>query len=546
MSDARETLCNAVDGSVLMGHMRELARWVKLSGTPDELSSLRYFQARMDEYGYRTELLLHDAYISLPGAARVDVDNQALASITHAFSRSSPSDGVTGRLVYVGDGEAADFAGKDVRGAIVLTEGIASPGQAARSSAAGAVGQVQISPHEHLHEMCVSPVWGNPSPETLAELPSTVVCTVSYADGGTLRERLARGEAPRVTLHAEVDTGWRKTPLLVAELDGPAADGPFVLFSGHHDTWYYGVMDNGGANATMLETARLMARDRGTWRRGLRLCFWSGHSHGRYSGSTWYADQHWTELEQRCAVHVNVDSTGGVGATVVGNTASAPELCALAADAIRARAGQDFAGKRMSRSSDQSFWGIGIPAMYGALSEQPPSPVKMRNALGWWWHTPHDTLDKIDPANLVRDTQVYVHTLHRLLTDKALPLDFAAHAGVLLEELAALREALGERFDLGGLIAAAEGLRAAASAGGASDHALMWASRALDPLYYTTGDRFAHDPALPLPAWPVLQPLRDLAKMVAGTDEARFLAVSATRGRNRLLHALGVATAVLA
>ena len=87
-----------------------------------------------------------------------------------------------------------------------------------------------------------------------------MVCTVSNADGGTLRERLARGEQPRVTLHAEVDTGWRKTPILVAELDGPAdADGPFVLFSGHHDTWYFGVMDNGAANATMLEVARLLA-----------------------------------------------------------------------------------------------------------------------------------------------------------------------------------------------------------------------------------------------------------------------------------------------
>ena len=155
-------------------------------------------------------------------------------------------------------------------------------------------------------------------------------------------------------------------------------------------------MDNGAANATMLEVARLTARERTEWRRGLRLCFWSGHSHGRYSGSTWYADQNWDELERRCAVHVNVDSTGGVGAVVLKNAAAAPELVALAGDAIGEQAGSEYAGKRMSRSSDQSFWGIGIPAMFGALSEQPPAPVKMRNALGWWWHTPHDLLDKID------------------------------------------------------------------------------------------------------------------------------------------------------
>jgi hypothetical protein len=243
---------------------------------------------------------------------------------------------------------------------------------------------------------------------------------------------------------------------------------------------------------------------------------------------------------------VNVDSTGGVGATVLKNTAAAPELIGLAGDAIGEQASSEYAGKRMSRSSDQSFWGIGIPAMFGALSEQPPAPVKMRNALGWWWHTPHDLLDKIDEKNLVRDTRVYVHTLWRLLTDPVLPLDFAAHARVLLEELGKLRSSLGDRFSVNDLITAAETLRDKATGGGHSDTALMRASRALAPVYYTSGDRFAHDPALPLPAWPVLDPLRKLGKVAPGTDSARFLTVSATRGRNRLAHALREATEAFA
>jgi hypothetical protein len=131
-----------------------------------------------------------------------------------------------------------------------------------------------------------------------------------------------------------------------------------------------------------------------------------------------------------------------------------------------------------------------------------------------------------------------VHTLWRLLTDPVLPLDFAAHARALLEELGTLRASLGDRLSVDSLIAGAEGLRDKAAAGGQSDAALMRASRALAPVYYTSGDRFAHDPALPLPAWPVLDPLRKLAKTAHGTDSARLLAVSATRGRNRLAHAL--------
>ena len=109
-----------------------------------------------------------------------------------------------------------------------------------------------------------------------------------------------------------------------------------------------------------------------------------------------------------------------------------------------------------------------------------------------------------------------------------------------------MRASLGERCGVDGLIAAATHLRDKAEAGGHSDAALMRASRALAPVYYTSGDRFAHDPALPLPAWPVLDPLRRLAKTAPGTDSARFLAISATRCRNRLAHALREATQVLA
>ncbi len=532
-----QSLCDAVDGAVLMRHIGEFARWIKLSGSEGEADSLRYVRARLDEYGFATQLLHHDAYISLPGRSLVQVDNAALRCITHSFSRAAP-DGVRGRLVHVGAGSDADFAGRDVRGCIVLVDGIATPPVSLRASRAGAIGQLHISPHEHLHEMCISPVWGNPSAETVGELPSTVVCSVLLSDGATLRERLARGEQPAVMLQAEVDTGWRKTPILVADLN-VEDDAPFVLFSGHHDTWHYGVMDNGSANASMLEVARLCAGQRGQWQRGLRLCFWSGHSHGRYSGSTWYVDEHWDELDRRCVAHINVDSVGAEGADILGNVGSMSALGALAAEAIETHSGQRLLGKRMSRGADQSFNGVGLPALFGDLSEPVPTPV---GAHCWWWHTPDDLADKISEPNMVRDTRIYVHAVWRLLTDRVLPLDFGAYAEELLGELERLRTTLGERLSVDGLVDAAKALResAAGLSGDAAqvNRALMRMSRALVPMDYTSGDRFAHDPALALPAWPTLQPLRALAGAAAGSDEARFLTVGAVRARNRVAHAL--------
>ena len=150
MSSAQEIVAR-VDGAVLMGHCEEFAKRVKLSGSTEEKESFRYLEKCMKDYGFRTALIEHDAYISLPGAARVEADGKTLKSITHSFSRPAPAGGLTAPLIDLGDGAAQDFARAECRGKIVLVNGIASPAIAARASAAGAAGQLHVSPHEHLH-----------------------------------------------------------------------------------------------------------------------------------------------------------------------------------------------------------------------------------------------------------------------------------------------------------------------------------------------------------------------------------------------------------
>jgi N-acetylated-alpha-linked acidic dipeptidase len=565
-----QSLCDAVDAASMMRHLEEFSRRVKLSGTPEELESFQYLQTTLDGYGYQTNLVQHDAYISLPGRARIEIGAKTPECITHSFSRSSPIGGLHGKVVYAGHGGAEDFAGLDVAGRVVLLESIANPAASLRASRAGAVGQIHISPHQHLHDMCISSVWGSPTEETLVQLPRTVVLSVRKADGDALKQRVLAGEEVEAVLHAEVDTGWRTTPLLVAELPGPTPDGPFVMFSGHHDTWYYGVMDNGGANATMLEVARLLAHEQAAWQRGLRLCFWSGHSHGRYSGSAWYADNHWEELAQRCVAHVNVDSTGARGNTVMSDAVASAELAGLAAEAVWEQGQQQLTGLRPSRAGDQSFWGIGVPSLFMGMGEQAADTGdnvmgavmgggnRKGAGFGWWWHTPDDTLDKMDPELLVRDTRVYVHAIWRLLTARVLPLDYAAAMAALQDQLSKLAAALQGRMDLSPLASRVASLSELAKAvslrvptvrddaeAGQINKSLVAVSRALVPMDYTTGDRFDHDPALGQAPYPVLDPVRRLAAALARADESRFLAVAARRSCNRLTFALDQAMAAL-
>jgi Peptidase family M28 len=571
MSDAMERLCASVDVPTMMVHLEEFARRIKLSGTSEELASLHYVEGCLRSYGYKTDLIQHDAYISLPEAARIEIGTDFPDCITHSFSRSSPAGGLRGHVVYAGFGSASDLRNANVCGKIVLLEAIANPTASLRASDAGAVGQIHISPHEHLHEMCISPIWGSPTDETLGSLPKTVVLSIRKSDGEALKQRVVAEGGVEVTLHAKVDTGWRKTPILVAEMPASTNDHEmFVMVSGHHDTWYYGVMDNGGANATMLEVARLVAAEEALWRRGIRFCFWSGHSHGRYSSSTWYADAHWSELAGRCVAHVNVDSTGATGNTVLADAPASAELLGLASEAVHVRGGQKLDGLRMSRAGDQSFWGIGIPSIFMGMGEQPIGTTdnvlaavlgdKARKGagFGWWWHTPEDTLDKMDRDILLRDTRIYLHAVWRLLTDQILPLDYEAQLDSLSGQVRPLADSLRDVVDLGSIEVRIGALKARIAAlkdrcGHVEDEGeilainrtLVCLSRALVPLDYTNGDRFDHGPALGQPPYPILEPLRRLASSLQGSDSAKFSAVAAARARNRLGFALDQATQAL-
>ncbi len=567
LRDLEGTLAEQVSGPHLIDHVRQLARWHRHAGTPGERDAVEYLRQAMAGYGYATRVLWHDAFISLPVSSRVEWAGRVVPSITHSFGRPSPPGGLEAVVVDAGTGRPTDFEGLDVRGKIAVIAGVASPGAAREASLRGAVGQIHISPHEYLHEMCVSPVWGSPADGDLDRLPKTVIVSIPFADGRALKAALAQGPQ-RIRAFADVDTGWRKTSILQADLPGRDPK-IWLMFSGHFCSWYEGAMDNGGANATMLEVARLCAQHRDRWERGLRVLFWSGHSQGRYSSSAWYADAVWEEIDDGCAGHINVDSTGGVGNTVVADTTAMPETGALARAILREYAGQEWSGRRMRRAGDQSFWGLGVSCLFANMSEQPTVPDEVNASAavfgtetrrgagtGWWWHTPADTVDKIDEAILVRDTRIYLGAVWRYLTDPVLPLDFAATARTIRETLTELQAAAGNRFDLAlcvqraseveKLAARLNHVAATAHSAGKSrqggtgngtaavNACLVDLQRALVPILYAGAGRFDHDPALDLPALPALDAVRLLPKLPPDGEAAKHVEVRLRRARTRV------------
>lgn len=557
-------LLDKVDGDRLMAATAAIAKNVRLSGTAEELDSFHWVEEQLRAYGYKTQLVHHDAYISLPGSARLMVEvpaQEEIECITHAFNVSSPKDGLSGELVYLASLDELDH--KDVAGKITLTPGMASWQSVHRLEQAGAAAQIYIH-DDHLHESTVSGYWGNPTDRTIHLYPRTIGISVRFEDGERLKQWLADGPV-EVTVHAEVDTGWRPIPLLLADLPGPFDD--FVLFSSHIDSWYFGAMDNGSANATTLETARILAEHKAELRRGLKLAFWSGHSHGRFAGSAWFADHYYHQLAKHCLAHVYCDSTGGQGASVIAPPVM-PETQAFAHASIEAATGEKPLPRRIGRFADQSFYGIGVASIYGTFSEQPVRPDKNGivfgegGGLGWWWHTPDDTVDKVDKELLVRDTKAYVLTMYRLLSSPLLPFDYRAAMDDLTETVDHLASVAGNAFDFTRLKAKLHRLHTLVTTFyerldeaavdtvdqqwvDTANGTILGLSRHIVPINFHENGRFDHDPATALQPLPSLQPVRQLAAFEARSEPFFLLYTRLIRQQNWVLEELDAAAAVV-
>lgn len=552
-----------------------LAQWVRLSGSEEERRAFDYVEEVLRGLGLETERYTGRAYVSLPEAAELEVEGESIHAIAHSMSTNTPEGGLELPLIYLGSGTDEDYAAGDVRGRILLLDGMAMPGKVQRAERAGAAACIFANQDEHVHEMIVSGVWGSPTPETRDRLPRIPVTSVGAAEGETLRGILEEHPDATACLVTRVDTRWTEIPTLITQVDGTVEPEKFVLFSGHIDSWHYGAMDNGSANATMLETLRVLLPHKATFHRSLRLAFWSGHSHGRYAGSTWYADNFWEDLHDNCMLHLNVDSVGGRNATVLTEAHTMAETRRCAADVIRALTGVEFTGTRFGRAGDQSFLGHGIPSLFMSLSEQPPTEGDAAGGfaeliggeggksggLGWWWHTTEDTVDKIDPDLLVRDTRIYAAVAYRFLSSPVVPLDVRAAAEELLGHLRDWQRKAGERLDLSPVVDRAEEVASladqlqvkieAGEEGLGTDQVrrinevLNRVESVMVRLNYTRSDPFDHDPALSQPPVPLLEPVDRLVAADPGSDEENEVLTLLVRRKNRVLHELSEARRAL-
>ncbi|HKG26977.1 MAG TPA: M28 family metallopeptidase, partial [Thermomicrobiales bacterium] len=514
---------------------------------------------------------LHEpvCFISLPLEASVRVaavDGKQFRAKTTAMSVSTGGRELTGELVYVPPkiredvaddwSYGLDFTGLDVVGKIVIADGMAAPGRVIDVMNAGARAGIFINPGEAIHESICTTIWGTPDLDSQDRQPTVPVLGVNHRDGQELIE-VAKEEG-RVAISTRVDTGWRKIPILVAEIPGALVPDEFVLLHGHLDSWHVGIGDNATGDATMLELARVFWQHRNRLARSLRIAWWSGHSHGRYAGSTWYADAFGLDLARGCVAQVNCDSPGCRWADTFNELTAMSETEPFVDTVIRETTGITPQTERPPRAGDYSFNGIGISSFY-MLSSTMSSEARAEK--GYYpvggcganiaWHTEDDTLEIADRDNLLRDMRVYAASVLRLLNAPLLPFDWRATAAEFRRTLDRCQKSAGDAFDFGPSRAAIEELDGALerfygmAPSGAADSAearrfnlvQRQLARLLVPVNYSRKAPFHHDPAMEVPPLPDLAPALGLGR---AADEAQRGVLNAhlMRGQNRLVWTL--------
>jgi hypothetical protein len=548
----------------LMTHTQMISGWKRESGSEGEKRAFDYIEKTLKPLHlqvYRDELV---SYLSLPEAGSVEIlspESNIIEGLPPSFSASTSEEGFRGDVVYVGSGEDSNYSGKDVFGKILLIEGLPSPKVARRAEDHGAGGLV-FAGDDHLHYMIITTLWGAPTYSRRGLIPKIPCLSIVKRDGDLLKRWLRDGPLA-LRIKTKVWTGFKKIPVLTAHLKGEREKERFLLISGHVDSWHYGAYDNAGGNAAMLEVARLLQKHRGNLRRGVRFAFWSGHSQGRYSGSTWYADHFWEDLYQNCIAHLNLDCIGGKGATDYSNLFGTEDTWDLGQKVILDCTRQRVKARRCPKAGDQSFWGIGLPSLFmdlsGVPSEKGPEVSEATakflgtSGLPWWWHTREDTLDKIDPEILALDTKIYLSSALRLCNDPVLPLNEETMGREIAAALEEYERSLKGLIDLSKSVHSAKNfLRSAKKLNRAIDvdieskgkesrqekinSCLMELSRNLVLLNYNFVGPFDHDLAVPLPPVPVLQSFSILSKMNSDQDDFKFLKTELARCQNRVIH----------
>ena len=219
---------------------------------------------------------------------------------------------VEAELVDVGNGATdADYSGKNknVRGKIVLADGVLARVQELAIVQHGAVGIVSDMPNQTTAWSGLDTTvvrWGHLD----ARQPSGFAFMVSRQTAEALRSRLRSGETVVLNAHVKATVGPGHWTVVTGTIPGSDSAAGEIVYSCHLDHERPGANDNGSGCVTILESARVLARlvDSGQLPRPKRTLrfVWGPEVEGTMA----FLASH-PEIRQRLRANIHMDMVGG-------------------------------------------------------------------------------------------------------------------------------------------------------------------------------------------------------------------------------------------
>jgi Iap family predicted aminopeptidase len=542
----------------------------KLSGTQVNEKSVDYILESLQAYQVPANAPVFQAWLGFPKLFEAELKvlepvQRALDCLTLAQCASAT---VEGELVYVGGGGEEEYKNVNARNKIVLVDFSLPPARPWKNYVAGvlkgAVGQVVIShkgPKRAINRGTVKSVWGNPLPENINDIGRIPVVNITREDGEYLIKLLEKGPV-RIRLKAEGQRGFYRTRQPMAKVEGKVKH--FVLLGSHMDAWGAAATCNALGCASTLEAARIMKKNQSKLRRGLEMLWFQGHETGIMTGSTWYLDTFWDNLNKNCVAYLNNDTTNMIHSNIY-TVDGDPVIRDFLISTVRELAEEEGAAFKEPNSKyraykygDQSFLGIGIPSVRVQTTFTSEGREIVGPGGGWWYHSEYDTLDKCDPETMYMVEKAQTLVIIRLCTLPVLPYRVERLVDWTLDALKELEEIAGDTFSLSDLIDKAAILKQNAyvldeatvklaercektskSLDGEVIHVnncIMKLSRIMNPINYTLRGKYDQDyyGAEYVKPIPILRPVFELVNLNPDDIEYKTLRTKLVRARNKV------------
>lgn len=120
--------------------------------------------------------------------------------------------------------------------------------------------------------------------------------------------------AGKTQVHLKLEFNWDMVKCydVIAMIKGSEYSDEWVMRGNHHDAWVNGADDPISGQSAMLEEAKALGKLLKTgWKpkRTIVYCSWDGEEPALI-GSTEFAEEHTTELQQKAAIYINSDGNG--------------------------------------------------------------------------------------------------------------------------------------------------------------------------------------------------------------------------------------------